>query len=611
MKSVVVDFETYYGDDFTLSKMTTEAYVRDPRFETILCGFKVGNKPGYWVDGCDVRKELTKLQLQDCAVIAHHAHFDGLILDYHYNVRPKMWIDTLSMARAIHGTKGGNSLAKLGERHGLGSKGHEVILAKGKRRADFTDSELRAYGAYCVNDCELEYGLARILGVHFSNSELNLIDSFIRMFTEPVLRVRDEVLRTYLDELRTKMVEQLVLSGATLEELRSNQKFAALLTFMGIEPPLKISKTTGKWTYAFAKSDPEMQTLAEHEDEAVQVLVAARLGAKSTINETRALRLLDMSARGNACVYLNYYGAGVTGRASGGDKLNWQNFTRGSPLRMAIYAPRDMVCVVGDSSNIESRVLDWLAGQDDVVESYRLYDAGLGPDIYCVMAQKIYGKLITKKDNPNERQMGKTTKLGLGYGMGAEKFIFAAKAQAKVVLTPEEAQRIVTIYRQTHSEVVRFWNRCNEALAAIAAGKEGVKVDHRGVIVTTKNGLRLPNGLEIKYPDLKYGSRQGEEWKNEWTYFDGKTRQKIYGGKVCENIVQALARIIVMEQCLMVQRPLKLSVHDEGVWVVPKHEAEQAKAEVEAALRTTLPWCEDLPLNCEVGYHQSYGKAKK
>lgn len=610
MRSVVVDFETYYGDDYTLSKMTTEAYVRDPRFETILCGFKVGKNRGYWVDGCDVQKELSKLALHGCAVIAHHAHFDGLILNYHYGIRPDFWIDTLSMARAVHGTKGGNSLAKLGERHGIGSKGHEVVLAKGKRRADFTDSELRAYGEYCVNDCELEYALAKILGKHFSNSELNLIDSFIRMFTEPVLRVRTETLEQYIADLRTAMTERLILSGATMEDLRSNDKFAAALEFLGIEPPLKISKTTGKWTYAFAKTDDAMQQLAEHEDEAVQALVAARLGAKSTINETRALRLIDMASRGNACVYLNYYGAGVTGRASGGDKLNWQNFTRGSPLRMAIYAPAGEVCVVGDSSNIESRILDWLAGQDDVVEAYRLYDAGKGPDIYCVMAQKIYGRLITKADNPSERQMGKTTKLGLGYGMGAPKFVFAAKAQAKVILAKDEAERIVTIYRQTHGEVVKFWRRCEEALALIAAGKAGVKVDHRGIITTTKNGLLLPNGLEIKYPDLKR-TEKSEGWGEEWTYFDGKTRQKIYGGKVCENIVQALARIVVMEQCQMVQYPLRLSVHDEGVWTVPKAEAEAAKAEVEAALRTPLEWCLDLPLNCEVGYHQSYGKAKK
>jgi len=195
--------------------------------------------------------------------------------------------------------------------------------------------------------------------------------------------------------------------------------------------------------------------------------------------------------------------------------------------------------------------------------------------------------------------------------MGAAKFIFAAKSQAKVIITKEEAERIVTVYRQTHGEVVKFWRRCEEALACIAAGKVGVKVDHRGIITTTKNGLLLPNGLEIKYLDLKRGPKEGGEWGEEWTYFDGRSRQKIYGGKVCENIVQALARIIVMEQCMMVGYQLRLSVHDEGVWVVPKSEAEAAKVEIEKALRTPLPWCRDLPLNCEVGFHQSYGKAKK
>jgi DNA polymerase I-like protein with 3'-5' exonuclease and polymerase domains len=598
MKSVVVDFETYYGDDYTLSKMTTEAYVRDPRYETILCGFKVGSQPGYWVDGCDVEKELKKLKLQGCAVIAHHAHFDGLILNHHYGVRPEFWIDTLSMARAIHGTKGGNSLDKLAERHGLGAKGHEVVLAKGKRRADFTASELRAYGQYCVNDCELEYKLAKALGPHFQHSELNLIDSFIRMFTEPVFRLRVDALEEYAAELAAQKLTLLVNAGMRLEDLRSSDKFAEALRFLGVEPPMKVSPTTGRWTYAFAKTDPGMIELTEHPSEEVQALAAARLGAKSTINETRCQRLIEMASRGTACVYLNYYGAGQTGRASGGDKMNWQNFTRGGALRKAVYAPAGEVCVVGDSSNIEARVLDWLSGQEDQVEAYRMFDAGKGPDIYCVMAQKIYGRAISKKDDPVERQMGKTTKLGLGYGMGDEKFAFTAK------IPEDEAQRIKTIYRKTHSNVVKFWERCNQALSYIAAGKVGVPVDHRGIIKTCVDGLLLPNGLVIKYPKLKHE-------KGEWSYFDGKMHVKIYGGKVCENIIQALARIIVMEQCLMVSHPLRLSVHDEGVWTVPKAEAEQVKAEVEAALRTPLDWCLDLPLNCEVGYHQSYGKAKK
>jgi DNA polymerase family A len=626
----VVDFETYYGEEYTLSKMTTEAYVRDQRFETILCGFKIGKEPGYWVDGPDVAEHLEELQLEGHAVIAHHAHFDGLILSHHYGITPALWIDTLSMARARHGVRAGNSLAKLCERNGIGKKGTEVTQAFGKRRRDFTERELRAYGAYCVNDCEKEYQLAKIYSPYFCRAEIELIDAMIRTFTEPVLQLNRKVLKEYLIELAANKTRLLVEAGVQLHALRSAEKFAEILRFHGIDPPMKLASTAGKphpkagklnkktgevypshhpvdqMTYAFAKSDTVMQELAEDGDEMIQALLAARFNARSTINETRAQRLLDMSRRGAACVYINYAGAEQTFRASGGDKMNWQNLQRKGKLRDAVEAPDGSVIVVGDSSNIESRMLDWLAGQEDQVEAYRLYDAGKGPDIYCVMAEKLYGRAITKAQDPDERQMGKVTKLGLGYGMGAPKYVLAVRAQTRRKIKLEWAYDAVNTYRRSHKYVLQFWERCGNALTMIANGMAGLPVDFRGVVTTHKDGLLLPNGLVIRYERLE------RDDEGQWTYWNGRSRQKIYGGKVCENIIQALARIVVMEQTLMVpkRRKLVLSVHDEAVFCVPEHLASKCVGEVERALRTPLPWCSDLPLNCEVGYHKSYGKAK-
>lgn len=652
MKAVVIDFETYYGEGYSLSLkgMTTEKYVRDERFETILCGFKVGEEDSFWCEAHDVPYYLKHLDIKNNAVIAHHAHFDGLILSHHYGVKPKLWIDTLSMARAVRGLKGVKlGLADLAKKFGLGEKGNEVVQAYGKRLHQFTPGELAAYGSYCCNDCDLEYKLAQVLGEPFNKTELQLIDNTIRAFTEPVLEINVDLLRTYLADLKARKTTLLVEAGVQLDEMRSNDKFAQVLIDMGITPPLKLSpqagkphpkhgtinKKTGKpypshhphdlRTYAFAKTDEAMQELAEDDDEAVQAVIAARIGARSTINEARAERLIDMASRGRACVYIKYYGADQTGRAAGGDLMNWQNFTRPyedadgvlhrAYLRESIEAPEGYECLVCDSSNIESRTEDWLVNQEDAVEAYRLYDAGRGPDIYCVMGGRIYGRVITKDKDKNERQMGKVAKLGLGYQMGWEKFIAACKAQAKVkdpatgrikrvVLTPEESQRIVTIYRKAHPRVVAFWHRCKEVLPLIAKGVEGVKVDYRGIVTTTVGGLLLPNGLKIKYPDLEFRDEA-------WSYWNGRERVKIYGGKVCENIIQALARIIVMEQTLMVKRRFALSVHDEGVWCVRQDRVAEVMACAEEAFRTPLWWCPDIPLNCEAGHHRSYGKAKK
>jgi DNA polymerase len=611
MDLITLDFETYYASDFSLSNkdMTTEAYVRDSRFETILCGFSVNRAPAYWVPAPDVPAELDRLRIEDNAVLCHHAHFDGLILSHHYRRYPRVWFDTLSMARAVFGSKGGNSLAKLAERLGIGRKGEEVLNAKGKRLRDFSPAELARYGGYCGNDVWLTHEVFDRLLQHFPKSELKIIDMVVRMFTEPVLRLDAGLLIEYAQDLRADKVGALMQAGIALPDVMSNDKFALALERLGVAPPTKISPTTGKETWAFAKTDKGMEALAEHPDERVQLLVAARLKNKTTIAETRAMRMIGMSGRGAAPIYLNYSGAGQTHRLSGGDKMNWQNMGRGGKLRDAVMAEDDKVSVVCDSSNIESRVLDWLAMQMDAVEVYRKYDAGQGPDTYCVLAEKIYSRPITKADNPDERQMGKIAKLGLGYGMGGPKFCGAVRVQTKgkVLIHDEEGRMVVSVYRSSHPEVVRLWRRAEDALGYIAKGVEGVAVDPRGVVVTCDEGLLLPNGLKIKYPELRHDGAEG------WTYFNGRSREKIYGGKIVENIVQALARIVVLDQTLAIHKylPVVHSVHDEAVSVTDADDGKDAASFAVEQMRIPPAWGPDLPLNAESGFHQRYGRAKK
>ena len=605
MDLYTLDFETYYGPDYTLSSMTTEAYIRDPRFETILCGFKRNDEPGYWVDGPDVPRELDRIGVHNCAVLAHHAHFDGLILSHHYGQYPKVWFDTLSMARAVLDGKAGLALAKLAERLGVGVKGKEVLQARGFRRREFTDSFLDMYGEYCINDCDLEHALFTKLLPHFQQGELKLIDMTIRMFTEPRITLNSAVLTEHLQRVQADKLTALLRAGIQLADVRSDAKFALALEALGVDPPTKISPTTGKVAFAFAKTDPQMEALAEHPDEDVQALIAARLKNKTTIEESRTIRMLDMATRHTAPVYLKYYGADQTGRHSGGDKMNWQNLGRKGKIRDAIEAPAGKELCVGDSSNIEARVLDWLAMQEDAIQVYRNYDAGVGPDVYCVLAGRIYGREISKSKDPAERQMGKTAKLGLGYGMGHDKFATAARSQVGRIVPIDEAHAIVTTYRTAHPAIVRLWDRATDALRYIAAGREGVAVDPRGVIVTCAGGLRLPNGMVIKYLDL-------QKDRDGWSYFNGRTREKIYGAKMVENCVQALARIIVMDQSVEINRylPVVMSVHDEAVTVAAADEAEDATEYMLEAMRKPPVWGADIPLNSEGGHNQSYGRAK-
>lgn len=633
MDLVTLDFETFYGDDYTLSKMTTEAYVRDPRFETILLGIRINQDQRFWVPRDAVKLHLDSLQLHKCAVLFHHAHFDGLILSHCYGIRPKVIFDTLGMARALHGANGKLSLAKLAERYGIGHKGNEVLNAKGMHFADFSNQQLARYGEYCCNDCDLTYVLFTLMVSQFSQTELEIHDQIIRMFTEPSLLLDTGMLTEYAKQLHAEKMALMIKAGVQKDDLMSNDKFAQQLMDLGIDPPMKVSPSWLKKTpeerdpakgrvYAFAKTDAGMQALQEHPDERVQILVEARLKNRTTIAEKGAERLIGMASRGPATIYLKVSGASGTHRLSGGDKYNWQGQNRKSPLRNAVEAPPGDRIVVGDSSNIEARILDWIAGQDDMVEVYRKADRGEGPDIYCVMAERIYKHAVAKETHPAERQMGKVAKLGLGFGMGWPKFIISVRGQAKdkngrpLVLEPSFGAYVVDVYRKAHPQVLKLWKRAEHALECISKGMENVAVDFRGIVRTCKDGLLMPGGLKILYPDLKRVKDAATgQW--EWEFWNGKNRERIYGAKVVENIIQCLARIVVLSQCLQTAKQARNearwvhSVHDEGVFRTHAFYAAWLTDLLLANMRVPPPWAPDLPLNSEGGFHQRYGLAKQ
>jgi len=603
MSVLTIDFETYYSQQYSLSKITTEEYVRDSRFEAIGVSVKVDNEPAEWFSGTRKRTKvwLDKFDWANSIAVAHNAVFDMAIMNWVFDIRPKRIVDTLSMARAIDGPDAGNSLAKLAERYGLGVKGTEVIDALGKRRLDFTPEELEAYGDYCINDTEMTYKLAMKLMKGFPPEELQLIDLTMRMFTEPVLELDKGVLEKHLEAVKAHKEALMVKLDYNRDELMSNPKLAELLTSHGVVPPKKISPTTGKETYAFAKNDEAFKALLEHENEQVQAIVAARLGVKSTLEETRTERFIKIAERGLLPVPLRYYAA-HTGRFGGDDKVNLQNLPRKSPLKKAIKAPPGYVVIDCDSSQIEARTLAWLAGQWDLVEAF-----DKGEDVYRIMASSIYGVPIDEV-TADQRFVGKTTILGAGYGMGAVKF----KAQLKtfgVVMKLGECKRIIAVYRDTYQHIPQLWLDTGASLESLVVNKPTAL--GKGMELDVDEGIVLPNLLRIRYPNLRF--ELNENNKQELVYDTKKGRAvistRIYGGKCVENICQALARIVIANQMLMIARRYKvaMTVHDSVVVVAPQEEANEARAFVEQCMRIRPKWAAALPLNCESKMGESYG----
>jgi len=613
MNILTIDFETFYAKDFSLSKLTTEEYIRDPRFEVIGVAVKCEGrelsssraKAPLWFSGSkkQIAEFLHGFDWDNSIALAHNAMFDMAILNWHFDIRPRYIADTLAMARAIHSIEVGGSLAALSEYYNLGKKGTEVHNAIGKKRLDFTEEEMQAYGGYCVQDVELTYKLFNVLKKDFPNFELALIDLTIRMFSEPQLRLDLDVLNAHLEDVVNKKEQLLSKVNHDKKKLTSNPQFAELLREYGIEPPTKISPTTGKETYAFAKSDEAFKKLQEHENPEVQAIVAARLGVRSTIEETRTQRFIDIGNRGTLPIPLRYYAA-HTGRWGGDDKINMQNLPRGSQLKKAMCAPEGYKFVDCDLSQIEARTLAWLAEEDTLVEAF-----DRGDDVYKIMASAIYDK-PEDEINKEERFVGKTTILGAGYGMGAVKF----RAQLKgfgVELEQDECDRIIKVYRDTYPEIPKLWRKAGKMLDVVMSdqsssfGREGI------LEVEGKKGIKLPNGLYIKYPELR--KETDEEGKTELLYKTRKGRTlvdtRIYGGKVIENVCQALARIVIGEQLLRVSQKYKvvMTVHDAIGCIVPEDEVEQGMRLVEKVMKIRPKWAPDLPLDCEGGFGDSYG----
>jgi len=383
----------------------------------------------------------------------------------------------------------------------------------------------------------------------------------------------------------------------------SNPKFAKALESLGVSPPMKTSLRTGKETFAFAKSDEAFKALQEHEDPRVQALVAARIGLKSTLEETRTERFIDIGLRGKLPVPIKYYAA-HTGRWGGLDKINLQNLpSRGENakvLKSCIVAPKGYTLIQADSAQIEARVLAWLAEQNDLVDAFTK-----GEDVYKIMASAIYGKPVDEISG-SERFVGKTTILGAGYGMGAIRFREQLKGMG-VEIDEEEASRIIRIYRQTNSSITNLWRQAQFSLEKMYQDYSS-EIGRAGVLDVWGNlkAIQIPSGLKMYYNALK------AEQEEKGLQFSYKTRRgwvRIYGGKVVENVCQAIARCVMSDQMLQISKKYRvlLTVHDSVVCCVRDEEVDEAAHYIDSCMRYVPDWAEGLPVRGDVEIGKNYG----
>ena len=603
MQLVTLDFETYYDPKFSLTKMTTMEYVRDERFKVWGVGIKIDDEDTEWYGEDEAEDAIRDIDWEDTALLCQNTPFDGYILAEHYGIWPAYYLDTAAMARGLYPGQS-SSLKDLAERTFPNDpsmrKGEELAQAKGI--VDLPPDIEEAIAGYCIQDVDLTYAIYQEIKQDYPQSELDLIDLTVRMFCKPRIMIDRPRITNYLQQQKDNAEEILANAGVDRKVLSSNQQFAAHLESIGIKPPMKTSPTTGERIPAFGKSDKGWHRLmAEHPE--LAHLWAGRMIVKSRIKETRAQRFLDAARPDDyISVPLRYYAA-HTGRFGGTEKLNMQNLPRGDELRKCLTAPPGHLLYVADLSNIEARMLAWFAGQVELVEQFRR-----GDDIYSNFATKIYGRPINKKDDPTERFVGKTAILGLGYGMGAAKFKLTLESGAMgpaMQIAETEAMNVVNTYRTSYDRVPTLWSRLQELL--VKSTHPATRGETYRCITVGDKSLHLPNGMSLRYEDLTI-NRDGS-----LNYKFRKARETTWGGRIAENVIQALARIVITDAMLRLDKnypdmDVVLTVHDEVIVVAPDDEPDARMAAIIKELCVPPQWASSLPLDAEGGYDKVYSK---
>lgn len=636
MQYLFLDFETYYDKDYSLRKMTPVEYILDPRFECIGCAFKWGLQgTSFWVDGPDLQGFFDNLP-QDICLISHNALFDMCIVVWRYGYVPRVFSDTLGISRAClaHRLKS-LSLENVAAHLGIGVKGKTVHQVSGMHAAHMQAAGLwEEYKAYACNDADLCAAIwdKLVVGGKYPFDQIAIMDMIIRCCVLPKFRLdRDALALHYQTVVQEKemMLAKAQLAGASTKTmLNSNEQFAELLRGVGIDPPKKISPSTGLETYAFAKSDADFMDLLEHPDPRVQALVAARLGNKSTLAESRAQRLLAIAdlewpepfkrlqARlGEPTerllpVPLKIAGA-HTLRLSGDWKLNLQNLParKDNSLRRALICGPDEDVVIADSAQIQARLVACMSRQLDLVEAFRN-----GDDIYSIFATDVFGYPVSRATKM-ERFVGKQAVLGLGFGLGWRKFQRQLYIDSLnqlgtgIEFDDDRANFVVTTYRTKYPEIPKTWKALNyTGMQVLAWGRGSYEI---GGCVFEKGAIVLPNGMRMFYHDLQQDS------DHNWFYRHGALLKKTYGGALMENIAQALEQVIMNEIALRVQRKLAplnirlaLQEHDGLAYICKKEVTPVLKDLLAFEMGKAPEWMPDLPLLGEPTSGSNFGEAK-
>ena len=684
MRLVAIDFESFFStkDGYTLTKMGPISYIRDSRFSAQLMSYIVTDASTMTYDRVRVAEHdnipavlaALKLDAPDVVTVAHNGNgFDFLILSEIYHVVPRIAIDTMCMERWTGVSRIQNeSLKSMAKFFQCGEKVEGTVISDGRKwPEDFTPDERTAFIQYCRNDTEQCFLSFKAM-LPFVTADALLFSSITaKMACNPVLRLDDDMLTAYLNELSDKVtkarndINKMFMFKSDedfLKAIRSSASFVKMLELLGRKPPMKYSvaksetkrkklEAEGKtnlseedyavYTPALAKSDLDFMAMASDADERVALLVRTRLENNSSIQRSRAETFHALAKSGRPMpVMLNAFKAHTSRYTAGNsegssDKLNLQNLSKRDPsqltLRKAVQAPEGMSLVACDSSQIEARILAYVANETELVDAFRR-----GADPYADLAEKIFqipsekihkGAKSGDKKLKAYRNVGKTGILSAGYGVGWRKYADTLLRQGVRLSSDidqhyEMAHHAHNVYRASNPNIVTFWDTCQTVIKAMYLGYSGefggpndnifqysvAPICGRDDVPT----IIGPNKYTLRY--FKLSCEVSEKNNREEYYYTrvkGKSelKTKIYGGALAENLCQYLAFALLQWQaCRMTEQGIRLiaNIHDSFLAICPEDEAEHTKSVMESCMSSVPDWLGDFPVACEAEIGKDY-----
>jgi hypothetical protein len=595
MRILTLDFETYYCSKsrYSLRNMGMEGYILDQRFQVHGVSVSLNGEPSRFLSHREAKAYFAGFDWNTTTVVGHNLAFDAAILCWRYGRMAAFYVDGLGIANAfVRPYTGRSDLDSCARFLGLPQKSGVLKQVNGLRTEEIIAAGLYdTLGAYANQDND---NCKHIMLKYFPQmlaEEKWKLDWSVRNYLRGRLTIDLQALKVALGNTlleRDKLLAEAGLTDPSL--LRSTKKFASYLELLGVEVEYKDGKT-GEIP-AVGKDDPFVRELLAHPDPNVVAAIKARLAFSSSIEVTRAQRLVNMceATRGKMLIPYRYHAA-HTGRPGGTDGVNVTNFKRNSPIRKAIKTKPEHVLVEVDASQIEARLACWLAA------CMPLYDAfAAGTDVYCMYGSTVlYGFPINKQDHPIERQVCKVEVLSLQYGVG--RVTLHKRLQAEnIAITLDEAASHVKLYRSSYPEMLT--NGAEFCLNLRHAVSSNLEIEWKGFLLTPR-GIILPSGRWMLYPELCVS-------QNELMYYSHryKSWQKLYPGSMNENLCQAMANDIVGAALVKYKEDTLFFTYDSISRLVRVEDADRAAEETLAAMRTPPAWARNvsllpLPLDAE------------